>query len=689
MSKEISALRQKLWESGYRPVPIVSFDAAGPSAGKRPLGRDWPGDARRDPPFCVTAPAVAHATNTGILCDGLRALDIDIDDQSIVNEVRRVALEILGDAPTRYRENSPRILLLYRSSDGEPTKRTLAGQLGKIEMLGRGQQFVSHGTHPSGALLQWGDDDPKNIPSDLLPAISEQQVSQFFEQISGVIRSDIAPLFEHELTTVATVSDTAPSLLGQQTYLLSAAAALAQIPNRGSSNWEWWNRVGMALWAATSGSEGGMAAWHEWSSQNSFYDIAETTERWHHYPSSPPTRIGAGTLFHMAREASPGWRLPHSALAPEIIDSDTGADADDLYLDLESMGTVQPIRWLIDGILESDAISLVYGGSGVGKSFVAIDMALSVALGLPWRGKHETKSGRVFYIAGEGHNGLHRRFAAWKKHQLITSIGAGRVYKSASAMRTLDEESVRIHSDRIARICHDESPVLIIVDTLARNFGPGDENATKDMTSFIDGLDYWFRQRFGCLVLIVHHAGHHADRARGSSALRAAVDAEYELVKDETGLLILSATKMKDADRPPDINFRLRSVGLGVFDEKGIEINSAVLVDDDDDDDPPTVEDSLLDHVLGHDRDQQALTVRWVLTCLQTKWMSYQELETLADVSTRSAQSILARLEHLGLIRRTVGKGRGAVPGKITQAGMELLEQDRSKNWEGNLRDQD
>ena len=89
--------------------------------------------------------------------------------------------------------------------------------------------------------------------------------------------------------------------------LLDVAAALAAIPN---SDLEWadWNKVGMAAWKATDGR--GFAAFDAWSQKSPKYDAEATTGRWEHYSTSPPERIGAGTLFMLAAEAVPGWRRP-------------------------------------------------------------------------------------------------------------------------------------------------------------------------------------------------------------------------------------------------------------------------------------------------------------------------------------------------------------------------------------------
>lgn len=95
----------------------------------------------------------------------------------------------------------------------------------------------------------------------------------------------------------------------------------------------------------------------------------------------------------------------------------------------------------------------------------------------------------------------------------------------------------------------DITPQLVILDTLARCFGPGDENSTQDMTRFVAACDE-IRSRWRCAVLLIHHSGlSDKTRSRGSSALRAALDAEYRLERTDASLL-LTATKMKDAEPP-------------------------------------------------------------------------------------------------------------------------------------------
>lgn len=90
---------------------------------------------------------------------------------------------------------------------------------------------------------------------------------------------------------------------------LDIAGALGVIPNN-DLPWDEWNKIGMATWRASRASESGYAAFAAWSSKSRKYLAAETRARWDHYASSPPSEIGAGTLFYLAAQHCQGWRKP-------------------------------------------------------------------------------------------------------------------------------------------------------------------------------------------------------------------------------------------------------------------------------------------------------------------------------------------------------------------------------------------
>jgi hypothetical protein len=103
-----------------------------------------------------------------------------------------------------------------------------------------------------------------------------------------------------------------------QADLELVALALAAIPNSNLS-WKDWNRIGMAAFAATDGN--GLEVFDAWSQKSIKYNAHETRRRWTHFFDSPPDRIGAGTLFHMANEACPGWDAAYYRILGDRINT--------------------------------------------------------------------------------------------------------------------------------------------------------------------------------------------------------------------------------------------------------------------------------------------------------------------------------------------------------------------------------
>jgi len=243
---------------------------------------------------------------------------------------------------------------------------------------------------------------------------------------------------------------------------------------------------------------------------------------------------------------------------------------------------IKPADWLIEGSLEANTMALMFAPPASFKSFVAVDIAACIATGKQWHG-HDVKQGAVFYIAGEGKEGLKRRFRAWEIANEVDTLPYP-LFQSSEAADILNISSVTKLTRLITEISKESGtkPKLIIIDTLARNFGGGNENDTRDMNMFIRHIDA-IRAAWECTVLVVHHTGHaSSDRGRGSSALKAALDSEYQIKRDgDSNLVTVNCTKMKDAEPPKPLNLELKGVELGVQDEKGYPVTSAVLVDTD------------------------------------------------------------------------------------------------------------
>jgi Bifunctional DNA primase/polymerase, N-terminal/Primase C terminal 2 (PriCT-2) len=84
---------------------------------------------------------------------------------------------------------------------------------------------------------------------------------------------------------------------------------MAVIVNDKKIEWEEWNRVGMAIFAATGGSDFGLELFDGWSRKRmEKYSEKDTREKWARYRSCPPSIITVGTLFHLADKADRSWR---------------------------------------------------------------------------------------------------------------------------------------------------------------------------------------------------------------------------------------------------------------------------------------------------------------------------------------------------------------------------------------------
>lgn len=211
------------------------------------------------------------------------------------------------------------------------------------------------------------------------------------------------------------------------------------------------------------------------------------------------------------------------------------------------LATARAPEYAIHGILEVNTLAALVGPWGAGKSLITMDWCNRIPHGIPVHGR-KVKQGPVVIIAGEGHGGIGRRLAAWQAHHKHPVSPLLSYTRRSVSIR--EAASVRALHDALASTADkDGAPVLIVIDTLSRNFGPGDENSNSDMASFVEAVDRWLREPFGAAVLILHHPGHlDKTRGRGASALPGAVDVEYLLDTDPAGVIRMTAPNKRPRD---------------------------------------------------------------------------------------------------------------------------------------------
>lgn len=237
--------------------------------------------------------------------------------------------------------------------------------------------------------------------------------------------------------------------------------------------------------------------------------------------------------------------------------------------------TPAPTRWLVRDVLSCNDNACLFGASGDGKSFIAVDLACCIATGSDWHG-HKTARGKVVYLVGEGYEGIRRRFLAW-------SIAHGIDYAKIPVVLSSAAIGLQGNKQRVAaaifEACEGVSPALIVVDTMSRHLPPGaNENSGADVGPFLDALEAIGRQ-FGATTLLIHHTGHTATaRERGWSGIRAPMDWSYSVQKGDQGPIILQCRKAKDHKPPEPMRFALQSVDLPWRGADGEQDSSAVPV---------------------------------------------------------------------------------------------------------------
>ncbi len=234
-----------------------------------------------------------------------------------------------------------------------------------------------------------------------------------------------------------------------------------------------------------------------------------------------------------------------------------------------------PLRWQVKHWLQSQALIMVHGPSGGGKTFLVLDMVLAVASkgAVPdWFG-NKVRHGTVVYLAGEGHHGLRGRVAAWKQHKGVTALD---MWLSRHGLDLNTPQGYQKTVDAVRALPN--MPEIIVVDTLHR-FLDGDENSAADAKSMLDACGAMIHE-FDCSVVLVHHTGVSVEaqhRARGSSAWRGALDIEISVVPGD--IIEIVQRKSKDAEEAKPVFAELQSVPIkGWLDEDGDQVSSAVLV---------------------------------------------------------------------------------------------------------------
>ena len=213
---------------------------------------------------------------------------------------------------------------------------------------------------------------------------------------------------------------------------------------------------------------------------------------------------------------------------------------------------------LIKDILDRGTVVALSGPSGKGKSFTALDWALSVASGVPWMG-HAVTRGSVLYVAAEGAHGQAKRVEAWiKVHQPSDTIDMQIVIDPVN-LRDPGEVDV------LVKMVREEVADLVVIDGLAKCTPGVDESSASEMGEVVDAL-YRIRDAIDVgetTILVVYHDGYDGIQVQGSSALKAGVDTVYNVFSEDPHDMYSVRCSKRRYGEPPFL-FLLRLVQVAL-----------------------------------------------------------------------------------------------------------------------------
>jgi hypothetical protein len=322
--------------------------------------------------------------------------------------------------------------------------------------------------------------------------------------------------------------------------------------------WEEWNTVLMAAYAASGGSDLGLQLAVEWSEKSAKHEPGTVEARWSHYRTSPPTRIGAGMLRRMAadqawitataeaeRAQAAGEGAPWPDSPPAGVDSSAF-----LMTEADIFAMPDPVP-LVEGMLMQNENICLVGPPKTGKTFVALDIALSIAANVPVLGALAVRRhGAVVYLTAEGKAGFKRRIKAWRQARKIASdVKLPFYFKAAVPMTAQGTFAAKLFVEGIRSQV--EGAVLVIIDTMARSLDSMNENDASSAAGYLN-LTENIRSHLDTTMLTLAHASDKPNAAlqiRGSSGFGAGFDSVWTLRMDKSNRTAkLNAHYMKDGD---------------------------------------------------------------------------------------------------------------------------------------------
>ena len=244
------------------------------------------------------------------------------------------------------------------------------------------------------------------------------------------------------------------------------------------------------------------------------------------------------------------------------------------------------VPYLVRGLIPAASVGILVAPHSMGKSFLAIDLALSVAFRVPWMGAQPTESGPALFIVAEGQAAFPLRLAGWlaAQERLPERFTRRDLSEVLSRRAMIAQYPLRLDDPRLVQglinTIEASGVRIVVMDTLGRLLGSEQSDDHNDTANSVMHDLHEVAAETGATILLIHHTGHeNTDRSRGASAWEQAVDFVFVVKGSAKGFsdglpVDLVNKKLKEGDPAYPLAFAKREVSLTV---EGDSRSSAVV----------------------------------------------------------------------------------------------------------------
>jgi hypothetical protein len=412
-----TAQRKRLLGAGYAPIP---------TAGKRPVLDEWQNIQPTERGIDLWAHDYPHARNTGILTRTTPAVDIDVLNVDVANQLQDLLLSMIGEnghVMVRVGQE-PKCVILFQTDQpfaklSTPVFQSPDQRKHKVEILCDGQQVVTHGLHPdTGGPYTWHHGEPGYVVRDDLPYMSAALADNYIAKATEHLKSrgwtvQGAVNWQGHTAATAQFSPGFDDLYGgdsrEQKYaraaLVGCAAELAKTAT-GERN-EKLNKCAFRMGTITA---------RGWIERDEAFRSLLSAAHACGYVADDGEVAARKTLKSGldAGEKSPYPDLDAAGAETWRNSGDASERPANLLANFIFMGDGKPSpqRMLIEGVMPLEGLPFIGGQSSAGKTFIAVLLAACAATGKPFFGRAVKERVGSVIIAAEGRTMLNARLAA-------------------------------------------------------------------------------------------------------------------------------------------------------------------------------------------------------------------------------------------------------------------------------------